>query len=372
MIIVGLSFGYHDSSACILKNGHVVAAIQEERFTRVKNDDSFPRHAIKFCLKEANICAQDVDKWIYYEDTLLKFDRIIKNSFKSLNFKYLHNTIKSWIFSQKFDPKLKISRELDIPKDRIQFVSHHQSHADSAYYCSDFDESTVLTMDGVGEYETMTISIGKKNELKKVNSQVLPHSLGLFYSAFTAFLGFRVNEDEYKVMGMAAYGKPVYTEQLLDFFHFNDDGTFEINQSYFNFSTPSSLPYTNKMLETFGVPRKFDDDFNFEDFDSQNILPEKGTSKFYANLASSVQKCTEEVMIKVSLNAQKLTNIPNLCLSGGVALNGLANSRIRNRIKGDIYINPASGDSGTALGAAKLYYHKNNKKAPLIPLSNVI
>ena len=285
---------------------------------------------------------------VYYEKALWKFERIIKSSIKTFpkSSSYFRKVFKNWINNEKFNPLNKIHRRLGIPKDKISSIEHHQSHAASAFYSSSFDEAVVLTIDGVGEEQTLTISHGKGSSLNTVAETVLPHSLGLFYSAFTAFLGFRVNEDEYKVMGMSGYGKPIFKDKMFSLFSFSEKGSFHLDQRLFNFLTPTSLPYTQQMIEEYGTPRVPESDFD----DSEK-------SRHYANIAASVQACTEEVLVEIAKRAKNYLRLDAICLAGGVALNGLANKRIRREVSQNLYVQPASGDSGTSMGAAQFYYY---------------
>lgn len=366
--ILGVSFDYHDSAAALISEEGILAAAQEERFSRIKNDAALPVQAIKFCCEQAGIHISQVDHIVHYENALLKLDRIIKMSKEtdSLEAKtYLNKTINSWLSKVKYSPADKLSQALEVSKNKISCLEHHQSHAASAFYCSPYEEATVVTLDGVGEYETLTISHGTSKGLKKLVSVSLPHSIGLFYSSVTAFLGFRVNEDEYKVMGMAGFGQPEFYKEFLSWFTIEDNGAITLKQDYFNFLTPSELPYTQKMIERFGKPRKPESDFNPFEKDTS-----PGSDRYYANIAASVQKCTEEVILEVCKKAIQQTKCTNLCMSGGVALNSLANGRIKREITKNLYIQPAAGDAGSALGAALFYRHEVLKQPKKTILEN--
>lgn len=369
MYILGLSFDYHDASAALIKDGVVVAAAQEERFSRVKNDSSFPELAISFCLEEAGITIKDVDHAVFYEKTFLRFDRILQASL--LRFPtskdYIASTLNSWIANGKLYTKQRISKTTGISRSKIHSVKHHESHAATAFFCSPFEEATIITIDGVGEYETCTISYGQKNSIKNLASMSLPHSLGLFYSAFTAFLGFKVNEDEYKVMGMAGYGKPVYYDKIMGLFELRNDGTFSLSQKYFDFLCPVSIPYTDALVEAFGQPREPESPFIITGPDDDPAIIK---NRYYADLAASVQKCAEEVILHMVTKAVEKTGVRDVCMAGGVALNSLANGRIKRELGCRLYVHPAAGDAGSAIGAALMHHHSIEKNAKRIPMVN--
>lgn len=372
MYILGLSFDYHDAAAALVKDGIVVAAAQEERFSRKKNDASFPSSAVEFCLKHEGITAGDIDHVTFYEQAAVKLDRILRLNIGNLasTRDYLISTIDSWMHKRKLYTHERISEYLGVNLSRIHSVSHHDAHSADAFFCSPFDEATIVTLDGVGEYETGTISIGKKNTIQRITSIELPHSLGLFYSAFTAYLGFRVDEDEYKVMGMAGYGTPILYNEIMKFFELYDDGRFSIDQKYFNFLAPQTIPYTNALIELLGVPREPESPFMIVN-DALNTDPVIEKSKYYANVAASLQKCTEDVILHVVSRAIKRTGINNVCMSGGVALNSLANKRIKRELNCKLYIHPAAGDAGSALGSALYYYHQDLGGTNRQPLTNI-
>lgn len=358
MKVLGLSFDYHDSAAAIVIDGKVVAAAEEERFSRIKHDRSFPRLAIDFCLQTAGINVKELDAIVFHEDTFLKFDRIIKSAMdahpESLTF--LSKTIQSWVVDGKFETKARIFDALGVPHEKIHYIQHHQSHSASAYFNSPFSEATVVTLDGVGEYETFSISEAKDNRIRKIRTESFPNSIGLFYSAFTAYLGFEVNEGEYKVMGMSAYGKPLYADKIRPLIKFNENGGFVLDQKYFNFSYPDELPFNQNLIDLLGEPRKPESSFIVDkdnDDEEQKLISTK--SLHYANIASSVQLVTEEAICHLIEFAIKLTGIKNIAMAGGVALNSLANGRVQREITKDIYIHPAAGDGGNALGAAQYW-----------------
>src|SRR5260370_29207515 len=392
MKVLGLSFGFHDSAAALLIDGRIVAAGQEERFTRIKHDAGFPRRAIEFCLRQASISITDVDRVVYYENALKKFDRIVWasnvreqqtpnggltgrsrslwNAAQKPNdvAPYLKSVTHSWFKWDKFDVVGKISDELVVPREKVTYVDHHDSHLAAAFYTSPFDHAAIVTMDGVGEYETAVIAVGRGSEIERKLAISLPHSIGLFYSAFTAFLGFEVNEGEYKVMGMAAFGQPKYYDEVRKLITLRDDGGFEIEQSCFEFLTLEMLPYTEEFLRRFGEPRKPEADFAVqtshlpEDLNDAPASFVLSSSRHYADLAASVQLCTEELVLHLAAKASVLAGTRNVCLAGGVALNSLANGRLIREGGYNLFVHPAAGDAGNAIGAAASYYHRTAKR----------
>tara|TARA_B100000029_G_C17596680_1_gene964389 strand:- start:1579 stop:3360 length:1782 start_codon:yes stop_codon:yes gene_type:complete len=356
-VIMGLSFGYHDSAAAVLVNGNVAIAIQEERLSRIKHDNLFPEKAINFCLKKLNISSDRLNKIIYYENPYKKFDRIVRSFFKLGNLKYLFNLINDWYLKEKFDPINKISKFLNVEKNKILFCDHHSSHAAAAFFNSKFENAIVITIDGVGEYETSTISIGTKNEIIKKKSSVFPNSLGLFYSTFTSYLGFEVNEGEYKVMGMAGFGKPKYVDKIRKLIKLKN-GKIVINKSFFNFSLNEELPFNQKFIDMFGLKRDPKKEFSFTQKDK--IVE----NQRFADIAASVQCVTEEIIAEMVNFAIKKFSIKNLVFSGGVALNGLVNRKIQKNLTDKFYVYPSPGDSGSAVGCAQYYYYSklNHKR----------
>jgi carbamoyltransferase len=357
MYILGISAFYHDSAACLLKDGEIIAAAQEERFTRKKHDASFPRHAIQYCMKEADIRASQINNVVFYEKPFVKFERLLETylAFAPKGFTNFAKAMPAWIKDKLFQKSLLI-KELKSTLDeninwqeRLLFSEHHLSHAASAYYPSPFESAAVLTLDGVGEWTTTSFAIGKGRDLKVVKEIHFPHSLGLLYSAFTYYIGFKVNSGEYKVMGLAPYGEPRYATLIKEkLIKIADDGSFHLDMSYFDYAT--NLTMTNKKFDELfgGPPRK-----------SQNELTQREM-----DLASSVQKVTEEIVIKLAKSIAKETGERNLCLAGGVALNCVVNGTLlREKIFNNIWIQPASGDAGGALGAAlSTWYLYHNKK----------
>lgn len=336
--ILGISAFYHDSAACLVQDGKIVAAAQEERFTRRKHDPNFPREAIAYCLSEAGITKDQIDYVAFYDKPLLKFERILKTfmAYAPKGFQSFSKAIPLW-FDSKLFIKRTIEQELGFSVE-VLFPEHHESHAMSAFFASPFQEAAVLTLDGVGEWATTSIAVGRGNKLDIISDIRFPHSLGLLYSAFTYYTGFKVNSGEYKVMGLAPYGRPIFKdliyEHLIDV---KEDGSFHLNMEYFDFPIESSM--TNpRFHELFGAPPR---------------KPESALTQREMDLARSVQEVTEEVVIKIAKHIRRETGMRNLCLAGGVALNCVANGRLlREGIFDDIWIQPAAGDAGGALGAA--------------------
>ncbi|MEY8241713.1 MAG: carbamoyltransferase [Cycloclasticus sp.] len=351
MYILGVSAFYHDSAACIIHDGNIIAAAQEERFTRKKHDDRFPRLAIKYCLKEAAITASDINHVVFYEKPFVKFERLLETylAFAPRGFRSFASAMPLWIKDKLFQKSTlvknledTIGKAVDWRK-KLLFSEHHLSHAASAFYPSPFDNAAVLTLDGVGEWATTSLAIGKGKELRVLKEIHFPHSLGLLYSAFTYYTGFKVNSGEYKVMGLAPYGKPKYAdlikEKLVTIF---EDGSFQLDMSYFDYCTGLTMT-NNKFHDVFGgPPRKSEAELTQREMD----------------LASSVQKVTEEIVVKLAKGIARDTGERNLCLAGGVALNCVANGiLLREKIFDNIWIQPAAGDAGGALGAALAVWH---------------
>ena len=350
--ILGLSAYYHDSAAALLIDGEPIAAAQEERFTRKKHDAAFPRQAIEYCLAEAGITLDEVDHIAFYDKPFLKFERLLETYVANAprGFKSFQMAIPVWIREKLFQRDLmqKEFREI-VPKiqtrDKILFAEHHYSHAASAYYPSPFDEAVVLTLDGVGKWATTTVVIGRGSELEMKKELHFPHSLGLLYSAFTYYTGFKVNSGEYKVMGLAPYDEPRFKDLIIDnVMDLKEDGSYRLDQSCFNYAT--GLTITNdKFADLFGIPlRQAEDDL---------------LEQIHMDLAASVQAVTEEVVLRMTRSLPAEYNIPNLCMAGGVALNCVANGKVlRDGAFKDMWIQPATGDSGGSLGAAYAAWHK--------------
>jgi carbamoyltransferase len=348
--ILGLSFFYHDAAACLMIDGKVVAAVQEERFTRKKHDDSFPVKAIKYCLDFGNLLAKDIDYIIFYDKPVLKFERLLRTYIRTWP-----KGLRSFIMAMQIWLKDKLWVEQKIRKHlnysgEMFFCEHHYSHAASAYYASDFDEAVVVTTDAVGEWDTTTFGYGRDNQLVLTHTIKFPDSLGMLYSALTYYLGFRVNSAEYKVMGLAPYGNPdVYYNKFKELIDIKEDGSFKLNMKYFAYEY--GLTMTNSKFNKLfgGLPRK----------------PESELTQRQKDIAAALQKVTEEVVLKMVKYAKKLHPSENLCLAGGVALNCVANGKIlKEKIFKNIYIQPASGDAGGAVGAALYFYYEclKNKK----------
>ena len=347
---MGISAFYHDSAACLLNNGEIVAAAQEERFTRKKHDPSYPHNAINFVLKFANIKLSEVDQIVFFEKPFLKFERLLETyvAFAPKGFASFSKAMPLWLKEKLFQKnllfnKLKEHDEKYDSEENIFFSDHHLSHAASAFFPSPFDEAIVLTADGVGEWATTTVAIGKENKLDIKKEIHFPHSLGLLYSAFTYYTGFKVNSGEYKLMGLAPYGKPIFEDKIKQLIDIKADGTFRLNQKYFNYAT--GLTMTNeKFHNLFGQKPR-------------NAVKENLT-QFHMDIAASIQKVTEDIMIKLSKSIRDEYGIKNLCLAGGVALNCVANGKIlEEKIFDNIWIQPAAGDAGGSLGAALALWH---------------
>lgn len=351
MRILGISAFYHDSAAAIICDGDIVAAAQEERFTRKKHDASFPRFAIEYCLKEAGIKLEDLDYIIFYEKPFLKFERLVETylAFAPKGFLSFKKSLPLWI-KEKLFLKDMLKRELSTlngskftANEKILFSEHHLSHAASAFYPSPFEEAAVLTMDGVGEWTTTSLAIGKGRSLNVIKEIHFPHSLGLLYSAITYYTGFKVNSGEYKVMGLAPYGVPKYTQIILDhLIDLKEDGSFRLNMEYFDFCTGLTMT-NNKFHNLFGSPPR---------------KPDEPLTQKEMDIAASIQQVTEEVILRLARYVAKETGMENLCIAGGVALNCVANGKLlQSKIFKNIWIQPAAGDAGGALGAALVAYH---------------
>jgi carbamoyltransferase len=349
-VILGISAFYHDSAASIIKDGKIIAAAQEERFTRKKHDPSYPHNSIEFVLKYANLKLSEVDQIVFFEKPFLKFERLLETyvAFAPKGFFSFAKAMPLWIKEKLFQKNLLFNKlknhDQNYKSDKnIFFSDHHLSHAASAYFPSPFEEAVILTADGVGEWATTTVAVGKKNNLEIKKEIHFPHSLGLLYSAFTYYTGFKVNSGEYKLMGLAPYGNPIYEDKIKKLIDIKEDGTFRLDQSYFNYAT--GLTMTSK---------KFNNLFGNKPRDPKN----EKISQFHMDIASSIQKVTEEIMISLAKSIRKEYDIKNLCLAGGVALNCVANGKIlQEKIFDNIWIQPAAGDAGGSLGAALALWH---------------
>ncbi len=354
--ILGISAYYHDSAAVLLKDGHILAAAQEERFSRKKHDHRFPENAVRYCLQQARITANELDAVAFYDKPFIKFNRILETylMYAPAGIRSFVKAIPLWLKQKLWIPDL-IEKELGY-KGRVIFPEHHESHAASAFFPSPFTRAAFLTMDGVGEWATSSFGTGEGNRVRIMSELHFPHSLGLLYSAFTYFTGFRVNSGEYKVMGLAPYGEPKYVQKILD--HLIDlkaDGSFKMNMDYFNY--PAGLTMTNhKFAKLFdGPPRR----------------PESAITRREMDLARSVQEVTETIMLRMAAHVKKVTGEKNLCLAGGVALNCVGNGKLlRSGLFGKIWIQPAAGDAGGALGAA-LVAHHHYRNQPLLSKNGV-
>ena len=353
MRIVGISAFYHDSAAALVEDGEIVAAAQEERFTRKKHDASFPENALKYCLAEAGAELDAINYVAFYDKPFLKFERLLETyvAFAPRGFQSFAMAMPLWLKEKLFQKSLLRDRLLDLEpefdwENKLLFAEHHQSHAASAFFPSPFEEAAVLTMDGVGEWATTSMALGSGNNLEMVKEIHFPHSLGLLYSAFTYYTGFRVNSGEYKVMGLAPYGQPVYRDLILE--HLIDlkaDGTFRLNMDYFDYCT--GLTMTNARFDDlFGAPPR---------------NPESRLDQRDMDLAASIQAVTEEVVLRLVRSIVEETGIKNVCLAGGVALNCVANGKVlRDGAADEIWIQPAAGDAGGALGSALVAAHLLN------------
>jgi len=361
MRILGISGLYHDSAAALVVDGRIEAAAQEERFTRRKHDAEFPKHAVEYCLSVAGCGLGELDAVVFYDKPFIKFERLLETylSFAPVGFTSFRMAMPLWLREKLFQKQV-IAKELkklgpgfDIEK--LLFTEHHLSHAASAFYPSPFEEAAILTMDGVGEWATMTLAVGKGNDLKVHKELHFPHSLGLLYSAVTYYIGFKVNSGEYKVMGLAPYGEPRFAKLMLEkLIDLKQDGTFHLDQSYFNYGV--GLTMTNdRFAALFGEPVRG---------------PEQSLTQFHMDMAASVQAVTEEIVLRLARSVRAETGMKNLCLAGGVALNCVANGKLlRERIFEGLWIQPAAGDAGGALGAALAGYHLFHGKPREVPAS---
>ncbi len=367
MQILGISCYFHDAAAALLRDGHLIAAAEEERFTRKKHDYEFPQNAIDFCLKTGGISAADLDYVVFFEKPFVKFERLLLSSMQTFprSHKVFREAMVTW-FGDKLWIKHLLQNRLGVPASKVFFSEHHLSHASSAFFCSPYEEAAILTVDGVGEWTTASFGIGKGSNIRLTKEIRFPHSIGLLYSAFTAFLGFEVNEGEYKVMGMAPFGTPKYVDKVHKLIRFGKDGSFELNMDYFSFHYSTDRTFNGRFVDLFGKPRDSKMHFftpstgfpvyfgdrpaNFDDLGKEN--------QHYADIAASIQAVTEEAMLQMANALHAETGLKKLCMAGGVALNSVANGRILRETEfEEIYIHPAAGDSGGAIGAALYAYH---------------
>lgn len=371
MNILGISCFYHDAAAAILCDGNLIAAAEEERFSRKKHDYNFPELAIDFCLEQARIKPGDLDYVVFHEKPLVKFERILTTVLGGYpkTSRVFREAMVAW-FNEKLWIKGRILKKLGLPQDRILFSEHHLSHAASALFCSSFSEAAIMTVDGVGEWTTTTLGRGKagwndggENRIELFEEIKFPNSLGLLYSAFTAFLGFEVNEGEYKVMGMAPYGEPRYLDKVYELIEVNQDGSFRLNMEYFAFHKSTEHSFNSRFADLFGTPRRRDADFYTLTTHPRRDHPQwdnrlAGENQKYADIAASIQLATEEILLKMANHLHARTGLSKLCVAGGVMLNSVANGRIlRETAFDDMFIQPAAGDAGAALGAALWVHH---------------
>jgi carbamoyltransferase len=367
MYILGISCYFHDAAAALLCDGQLIAAAEEERFTRKKHDYEFPEHAIHFCLRAGGIKAADLDYVVFFEKPFVKFERLLLSNIQTFprSYRVFREAMVTWL-SDKLWIKHHIQKRLGVPDSKLLFSEHHLSHAASAFFCSPFEEAAILTVDGVGEWATASLGVGKGTDIQVRQEIRFPHSLGLLYSAFTAFLGFEVNEGEYKVMGMAPFGSPRYVDKVHRLIRLGGDGSFELNMDYFSFHYSADQTFNQKFVGLFGPPRAPDTYFftrssgypiyfgekpgNYEELACQN--------QYYADVAASIQAVIEEALLQMAQHAYQATGMKRLCMAGGVALNSVANGKIlRQTPFEEIYVQPAAGDGGGAIGAALYAYH---------------
>jgi carbamoyltransferase len=367
MRILGISCFYHDAAAVLIQDGELVAAAEEERFSRKKHDADFPRLAIRYCLQTAGITAGDLDYVVFYEKPFVKFERILTTSLQVVpkSWKVFGDAMTTWLLDKLWVKNL-IRQEMGVPSSRILFSEHHLSHAASAFLCSPFDEAAILTVDGVGEWATATMGRGKGTEITLLREVRFPHSVGLLYSAFTAFLGFEVNEGEYKVMGMAPYGTPRYIDKVHKLIQLDADGSFWLDMDYFCFHHSSTKTYNSKFTDLFGEPRDpswhfFTDSSGYPSYfepKPSNYGELAAKNQYYADIAASIQHVTEEIVLGMVRRLHQETGLDRICMAGGVALNSVANGRIIKETPiREVFIQPAAGDGGGALGAALYVYH---------------
>ncbi len=362
MNVLGLSCFFHDAAASLVVDGAVVAAAEEERFSRIKHDFAFPERAIAFCLRQGGLTGADLDYVVFFEKPFLKFERILASVMTTVprSGGVFRQAMTAWLLD-KLWVKNRIRESLHIAADRILFVPHHLSHAASAYLCSPFDRAAILTVDGVGEWSTTAIGRGEGSACALTDDILFPHSIGLLYSAFTAFLGFQVNEGEYKVMGMAPYGTPRYVDKVWRLVRTSPDGSFELDLDYFSFHYSATRTFNDRFMALFGPPREPEKPFftavsgypSYFGAVPSNLRELEAENQHYADIAASIQVVTEELVLGLARAAQRRTGATALCMAGGVALNSVANGRIlRETPITDLYIQPAAGDGGAAVGAA--------------------
>ena len=367
MYVLGVSCYYHDAAAALLHDGILIAAAEEERFSRVKHDFRFPRGAIRFCFEQAGIRGTDLDYVVFFEKPFRKLDRILLTALQTYpkSWKVFRDSMISWMVD-KLWIRLTLQNELGVGREKVLFCEHHLSHAASAYLCSPFEEAAILTVDGVGEWVTATYGVGRGNDIRLLRQIEFPHSIGLLYSAFTAFLGFEVNEGEYKVMGMAPYGVPRYAERVWKVVQQNCDGSFSLDMDYFTFHHSADRTFSRKFVSLFGEPRPSRLPF----FTTGTGVPRYygslpgnysqlcALNQHYADVAASIQLVTEELLLGMAHHVHRETRMKRLCIAGGVGLNSVANTRILKETPFEqLFVQPAAGDGGGALGAALWAYN---------------
>src|SRR2546427_12873878 len=367
MNILGISCHFHDAAAALVQDGIVTAAAEEERFSRIKHDADFPIRAIEFCLRTGKLRGEDLDWVVFYEKPFVKFDRILMSTLATYprSFRVFRESIIRWLI-EKLWVKGLIRKRVGIQPERILFSSHHVSHASSTFFCSPYNEAAILTVDGVGEWATATFGVGRDRNIELLGEIRFPHSLGLLYSVFTAFLGFEVNEGEYKVMGMAPYGTPKYADDVRKLLRLHDDGGFSLDMDYFSYHHSPDTAFNGKFERLFGAPRAPKSHFFTESSGYPAYFGERPTNytelcrqnQHYADIAASIQLVTEETLLAMARALYAKTGLPRLCMAGGVALNSVANGRIlRETPFEELYVQPSAGDGGGAIGAALYVYH---------------
>lgn len=347
MYILGLSFYYHDGSAALIKDGELIAAGEEERFTRIKHDSSYPERAIQFCLDHAGITIDQVDYVVFYEKPFVKFERLLLTAFQTFprSLRVFREAMLAWM-QKKLWVKSMMLDKLGIPKDKLLFADHHMSHAAASFYTSPFDEACILTLDGAGEWTTSTMGVGRGTRIEIQKEMRFPHSVGLLYSAFTAYCGFEVNEGEYKLMGMAPYGEPKYVDRIMKMIKIGEDGSLWQDLKYFSYHHSATESINDEFCKVMGQPAR------------DPKLDDKSLDPFYCDVAMSIQKVTEDIVKRMVNHLVKTTGITNVCLSGGVALNSVANGKLTKETDAkQVYIHPAAGDDGASAGAALWAYH---------------
>jgi len=367
MDILGISCFFHDAAAALLREGQLLASAEEERFTRRKHDFEFPQNAIDFCLRTGGIDARDLDYVVFFEKPFIKFERLLLTSLQEFpqSYRLFREAMITWL-GDKLWIKHLIQKRLGVSPQKILFSEHHLSHAASTFFCSPFDEAAILTVDGVGEWTTASLGVGRGREIRLAKEIRFPHSVGLLYSAFTAFLGFEVNEGESKVMGMAGFGVPRYVDKVHKLVRLNGDGSFELDMDYFSFHYSTHRTFSPRFEALFGAPRSPKANFftagsgypayygdrpgNYRELERQN--------QHYADIAASIQVVTEEILLTMARALHRDTGLRRLCMAGGVALNSVANGRIlRETAFDEVYVQPSAGDGGGAIGAALYAYH---------------